>query len=355
MTTPCYENGDHDGWGAGASIPDPVWVPGAPSKPVAYTKANAISMEVVLTVDPSPARAIPVHLLGDGPGDLDVDVQLVLSSPSVSASCVTTALLPGCVQKMDAQYWWFVQSTSIRLLGVTTHPLYTLFGAPQNGQKPTAKRLDCALGGQVSGKSTVMGIAEAAYPLRPTTRFAAVGKLGPCNVAPIPDEQVDAWYMFSPDEAGWSVWGACDGVAITHAAILHILGVPAPVVYVYACTSPGTVPRISESPTDYQFRSFGYDEPFVGPYQAFLMYMDAGGFLNKWEGCVKVTDGSTVKFFAGVPSLTDPSALEILRGVAQAEYWIWWDTRESPYPEHSVSYQDDLCWGPSDGGLVPVP
>lgn len=131
-----HENSnDHDGWGVGTAIEDPVWTSGGRNKPVCYTNGNHLAMTVKLDVIPDLPAGISVAaiLIADGPGNLDGVLSVSLSgsevtSPSASP-LTTTGALDDMVYKATPTIDWKLCDAA-NSIGTSSHRIYVTYGTP---------------------------------------------------------------------------------------------------------------------------------------------------------------------------------------------------------------------------------
>ncbi len=236
---PMYQNSpDHDGWGVGPAINDPVWTNTGTNWPVCYTKGSAISMTVKLDVNGHlpPGQTKTVTLLADGAGNLDATTTFdVTGSNTVGVTIpnlTTTGTLSNMVYNATPTFnWYLICGNGTNSAGSTgPHTIYVTYGTPDQSDKTidgqagenklTVKRID-SLTTAASAKSNLDDVALAVYQWA-----EGMGNNG--NTAAWPSGTPPIWY----------VWTGISGSCIAHASMtwhaLALQGISAETIRVWA-------------------------------------------------------------------------------------------------------------------------
>lgn len=284
-----YNNSaDHDGWGVGSAIDDPVWTSTGTNRPGCYTKGSPLSMTVKLAITPSVPADQPISgtLMSVGPqavsGNLSGTTAISLSGSNVIASITTIGVTSNKVYRALPSFdWKFVTSGVTNQIGNSSHIVYLTYGAPSPSGEAAEQRIDYFVN-VASGLDSQSAIADAIYDDfdTPPPEFDL-------------NSSVPASVWFLMDSEGHT--GQCIDLAELMKKAYEILGgAGASIGYVYGSTDTNC---FSTSSSAFETRTCP-----GGLHGTEGIYVYAGGGWNNWEAVcvvegkyygVQVSDGTT--------------------------------------------------------------
>ncbi|MFM1945072.1 MAG: hypothetical protein RI897_4054 [Verrucomicrobiota bacterium] len=289
-------------WLEGMEIQDPVWMLGrafgeaSKNEPVCYTRSTAqvpshMRTELFLQTWGGP---FTFDLIGNE-GETEYFRKNGITAGPITTDVDVTAQpeLPQTLEKLSKEFLWRADLTVLGTpltfeVGHTTHTVYTVFDAPirtveGESNNPTQNRLDFCLEGGAEHKSDKVEIcgsiaAEVDSRLSDASSYGAV---------PSP-----RWLIYAEEYPPLD----CNHAAACAASAFGIVGIQGYVHQVYGtCVDPQEYPRCEENSTvnDYvdQYMSstvLKFEQEALGGPRLRLVFEQ-----NNFEGCVRVTDGST--------------------------------------------------------------
>lgn len=322
-----YENSsDHDGWGVGDAINDPVWTSSGTNKPVCYSKSNTLKMTVKLAINPEVPADQPIAgtLVADGPsaasGDFDGTASVSLSGTNVTGNITTVGLTSNMVYQTTPGFAWkFVTSGVTNVIGSSSHTVYVTYAAPSPASDATIKRIDYLVD-VANGLNDQSAIADAIYDdfESPPPAFDLFA-----------DSPDSLWYLMDSDGHE----GQCIDLAELMKAAYELLGCTgASIGYVYGSSDTNC---FSTSNSAFETRTCP-----GGVHGAEAIFVYAAGGWNNWEAVCVVAG----KYY-GVQVSESATPVGVLRdwlgsNQTNANYQAWKDI------------DGNVCTSP---GPLPVP
>jgi len=309
---------DSDWDSTGEVYPVPEWMPSRgfhPNAPISHTKDSKIGATVTLRVQPA---GLAFELIGDAPSDcLDFTKSEVSTGSDQQLTVTAQSKLPNRVCALvDNGIDWTVNGVECNPGSSGPHTVFVTWGTPYQ-EIETHKRMEWCCDIDEGFNS----LAKLALVIRNKTKDGLWLEFGQCNRYPI-------WVRLIKTS---EYKADCYASARLAQAALRLLGVPD--VDVDQAYPTGGNPEGDRDAHGVE----GIDTPSHG--MCWLRYVtehppnteaEAGGYLNRFQGCFRVKMGSEWNYYTVWPALGpiggDNPLLGVLHSVRNAhpEFGQWW-------------------------------
>lgn len=329
-----YSSTTHQEWLKGGEIDSTIW-DNRPTPvrrdPALYIRNNNIACELSFTnpigeIEYSEAAHVNFKGFSTTPGDFSTITKDIAGLPAGSGTHYSLSPLWNDISKRLVSVDWKYRvpnGSNVWIpMGTTSFYVYTVFAHPL--EDPTIKRCDVLVGGACSGLTTAGAASKAIQnyisPLSPPPYFDGS------------ERRTDHfWEMMETTAPPHENRGDCFAMASLMACMNKMLGIQATPIKVYATSDA--------SPFSLETRgcaSHGTEE---------LYYVDAGDYVNNWEGTCEVYADSTYYHYGG-GTLCDGSdsdrgisAINMMRelmgnGYGDPCYQMWFDNEYLDLEDH---------------------
>lgn len=320
---------DHDSdWEDGGSrYPKPEWTERV-QHPVSHTMDKEVKLKLVLEVGPPGSCAETGTLKGVGPGGLVFEAKNVsFTSGQMTVEVTSDRKLEKKVQEIEFSIDWTVTGTGATLSPArTSNRMFVTMDTPTTPTSPgvTLKRMRQAVGA-VGGAATLDPHAIVAHIM---SRWGSFNLEAPFS---------NAWEL-----ADSSVGGDCQTIVRYTQNVIKMVGCPgtAEAIVVWAkVPTPATgqenaYPRPNVADPAQWHNAFRNADPAKARWMAALV--DGGGGLNRYEACLRFTDGGVTKYYPGGVRAVMDNANQVIKVFSRLS---WIDTNASPFAERDVIHR----------------